>query len=343
MGYVKKIQIRGVGANKELNVKFSRHVTSIVGKNFIGKSWLIRALKLVCLNVPSGTSFINWDSKKAKVRLSVGEKRIVRTRSERINSYKLSGKKKPYTGFGNDVPKDIAEILNLSELNFQGQHEAPFWFNKTAGEVSKELNRIVNLEVIDKTLASIKSQKRKAKTAVELYEKSLAKALKEKRRLKYAKKLDAALKNVEKLQEAHEKDSRDCDTMAEKLDLIAKYRAIRENRLKLISGATSAISAGEEYQKTANLSKKLSKLIKSAESLQKTIDNRPPSIEPLERMRKKVEYIEMQKQKLGIMIDGIIDWREKRCQANQRKEKAELKLKKSVKGRCPLCGAKKKS
>lgn len=338
------LQIRGVGANEKLNVEFGPYVTSIWGKNFIGKSWFIRALRLVCLNQPSGTSFINWDSDKAKVRLSIDGKRVLRIRSKNINQYKLSGVEKPYSAFGqNTVPRDIAEIINLSDLNFQKQHEAPFWFQETRGEVSRKLNAIVNLEIIDNTLAGISSKLRKAKVVVELTEKSLDKAIQDQKKLSYIEELDEELKNIEKLGKRHEKFARDCDIIEEKLKLAVKYKLIREKRLKLISEADSVLYEGDRYQKMTDSMEKLSNLIESAKSCQKVLSKKIPSIKPLEDLKNEHEELVKQCERL----DSLVSWAKSRRREKCRIEKALQQYRKDLeqisKGRCPVCGKKQTS
>lgn len=345
---VEKLQIRGFGANEKLDVEFGPHVTSIVGKNFIGKSWLLRALKWVCLNKPAGDAYINWDSNEAKVRMSIDSKKVIHIRSKSDNSYRLSGRTKPYTGFGNEVPKDIAEIINLSELNFQGQHSTkenriPFWFSETAGEVSRQLNSIVNLEIIDKTLANIDSEKRKASTLIEVVEQSLTKAVQEKKELVYVKDLDEELKSVEKLQSEYEKIRRECATIDELVNQAESHKSVQENRLKLVSDTNLAVSAGDKCLKIVNSVEKLSKLIESAQNFQSVLDNRPPSIKPLEKLRDKSKALTSQCLTLQNLITIIQHRRERKCKAERELQKLKRELEEIAEGRCLLCGAKLKS
>jgi len=79
--------------------------------------------------------------------------KIKRLKSKNKNIYEIDGKQ--YSSFGQDVPEDIKKILNLSSLNLQGQHEAPFLLASSAGEVAKYLNKIVNLDSIDQAMKNI--------------------------------------------------------------------------------------------------------------------------------------------------------------------------------------------
>ena len=340
--YLEKLQIRGFGSNKKLDIEFSPNVTSIIGKSFEGKSWALRALRWVSLNKPAGTAYINWDSDEAKVRLSIDKKKVIRIRSKTINSYRLSDKEKPYVAFGNDVPRDIAKLVNVSDLNFQGQHSAPFWFCETAGEVSRQLNSIVNLEVIDKTLTEIDSQKRKTKIVIDITEKSLSEAVKEKKELEYVEQLDSDLKGVEKLQEQYREITEKRSTIDEKIELVSKYRLVREKRLESCSDGLKALSVGDSYRDIANSVEKLSDLIESAERFQSVIDNRPPSIKPLTKLKEKVEQITSQVDRLDSLIALVERRRQEKCQMEKTLKILTKELEEIAEGRCPLCGAKMK-
>lgn len=336
---LEKIQIRGFGANEKLDVEFSSNVTSIVGKSFEGKSWILRALRWVMWNKPAGDAFINWDSDEAKVRLSIDGKKVIRVRSNRDNSYRLSGRVKPYVAFGNDVPRDISEFVNVSDkVNFQSQHTLPYWFCETAGEVSRQLNSIVNLEVIDSTLAAIASEHRKAKVVIEVTEKALKEAIQEKKSLAYVEDLNIELFRVENLKDTYEANVVKRSRIDVKLKLVAKYVYMRENRLGLASDGSKAMSVGEGYTEIATSVEKLSKSIESAQGLQNALKNRPPSIRPLEKLKKRADQITIQCDRLDNLIESIESGRQKKCKTEKELQKDKKELKEIAEGRCPLCG-----
>jgi hypothetical protein len=58
-------------------------------------------------------------------------------------------------GFGQSVPPQVTEALNLGEINIQSQHDRPYLLFDSPGEVARTLNRVVNLDVIDTALANV--------------------------------------------------------------------------------------------------------------------------------------------------------------------------------------------
>ncbi len=340
---LEKIQIQNVGTNEKLNIELSPEVTTLIGKSFIGKSWILRALRLVALNKPAGTSFISWDTDKAKIRLAVDGKRIIRIRSKNTNTYRLSGKEKPYKAFGNSVPKDIAEVINLSNINFQAQHSTkenriPFWFCETAGEVSRQLNSIINLELIDSTLFNIASELRKTDLTIKITEKALTKAVQEKKDLLYIEDLNKDLENVENLQKQYERDVQKRSTINEKIRLVIRHRNVRKNAAQQATDGLKAMSVGKLYLKTADSVGRLSKLVKSSQIQQDILKTRPPSIIPLKKLRKKLEQIISQVNGLDDLIESIENRKCEKCLMETQLQGLQKELTEMTKGRCPLCG-----
>ena len=263
---IEKLQIRNAGPHKKLDIEFSPLVNSIVGRNAAGKSWILRAIRWVVRNKPAGDSIINWDTNKAAVRLTIDKNKITRTKGKGINTYKLN-KGVPYKAFGSEVPEDVKKIINLSDINFQGQHEAPFWFCKTAGEVSRQLNTIVNLKVIDKTLSNIDSTLRTSQTTIKIIKSRLEEITQQRDSLAYTKQMDKDLKRVEFTQNQYQEKAVECSLLRDNLKSVLLYRSKRNNAVQLMSDSKLVLSKGQIYQKIVIRVEKLSKAVKLGESL----------------------------------------------------------------------------
>jgi len=322
-------------------VEFGPYVTTITGKSFIGKSWILRALRWAALNKPAGDSYINWDAKRAGVRLVVDNRKIVRARGPSTNNYKLD--KQFYEAFGNDVPASITRALNLSDINFQGvntlgQHEPPFWFCETAGEVSRQLNSIVNLRVIDSTLSNIASEIRKTRITIEVTQEKLSTVIELRKKLAYVRDLDEDLKIVETsyviLQETTHKHCRIAD-------LIKTYTIelkIRKNVLELHSDGSKVLSRGKHYKDLVGFTEILRKLVENGRSLQKGIRARPPSLLPLEKLKEKMTLVKEHVELLQNLIGTVREREELKSQTKTKLLDLTKELKQTVGDRCPLCG-----
>lgn len=336
---IEKLQIRNFRTHERLDIDFSPLVNSIIGRNAIGKSTIVRAIRWVVINKPAGDSIINWDANKASVRLTIDGDKITRTRGRDINTYRLN-KNKPYKAFGkNKVPKDIEEVINLSDINFQGQHEAPFWFCETAGEVSRQLNAIVNLERIDKTLSNLSSALHKTRTIIEVIESRLDKAIIRQNSLIHIEQMNEDLERVENLQEQYQGKRVKCSLLGDILKLVLLYRRRRESASELVSDSKLAISKGLIYQKITVQVENLSKAVELGESLSEIVNKKPPSLNHLEALKREQEVITNQYDILEELTRGLKVYKEIKCQIEKDLVKCKKELKEIAGGRCPLCGA----
>lgn len=193
---IQQLVIRNFQRHRKLRIPLDPHVTTIVGPSDSGKSSIIRSLRWVILNEPRGKSFVKAGTDRASVSISVDKHRITRRRGFlQGNSYKLDGK--IFAAFGNGIPDEISGILRLDEINFQGQHDPPFWFSLSPPEVSRRLNQIVDLSLIDSTLANLSKEVRRAKVEKGIIEERLKEARGERKELRQVRGADSDLSHLE--------------------------------------------------------------------------------------------------------------------------------------------------
>lgn len=149
--------------HEHVKVRFDPRLTVLVAPNGGGKSTLIRALRWVAFNRPLGDSVMRWGACGAKVCLTTEECKVVREKCDGVNNYRL-GSGKPFDAVGTSVPDRVSKLLRLEEVNFQAQIATPLWLTQSAAEVAREMNRVVDLEVIDRAMSFAQS-KSKAITA----------------------------------------------------------------------------------------------------------------------------------------------------------------------------------
>ena len=145
---------------------------------------MLRALRWALSNKPNGSSFIRTGEKSVAVRIETDGHTITR-RKGKSNTYEIDGEE--LHSFGSDVPQKIQDVLKMREINFQGQHDAPFWLSDSAGQVSRNLNQIVDLGIIDNSLSTVSKKLRQAKTETEIIRNRIDQADEEKKNLKWTK------------------------------------------------------------------------------------------------------------------------------------------------------------
>jgi hypothetical protein len=171
---LERMTIQNFQRHTRLAVDFDPGVTTIVGASDSGKSAVLRALRWVVTNTPGGAAFVTHGARGAVVRLSVDGHTITRRRGKSANTYEIDGQE--LKAFGTGVPDSIADVFNVGPENFQGQHDAPYWFTDTAGQVSRNLNAVVDLEIIDTAMGAAAGRVRHEASRLEAAEEQQAAA-----------------------------------------------------------------------------------------------------------------------------------------------------------------------
>lgn len=177
---LEQIKIQNFQSHKNTELNLNSGINAITGSSDVGKSSITRAIYWVLTNRPTGTAFQSYWAEKegTAVELVFDGTSVKRIRSKSKNSYKLGKTARGDESFDvvkTDVPEEISNFLNLSDVNIQNQHDKYFLLQDSAGEVAKKLNSVANLEIIDFALKEVNSDisqnsGRINNTEVEIYE-----------------------------------------------------------------------------------------------------------------------------------------------------------------------------
>ena len=145
MKYLKRIELINFQSHKYTDLYFDDKVNVIIGPSDSGKTAIIRAIKWVLFNEPSGIDFIRKGTTESNVVLYFDDNLIIkRGRSKSKNYYEITypnGLEERFEGFGTKVPEEIIELTgiqkveldgnNLISLNISDQLESPFLLTST--------------------------------------------------------------------------------------------------------------------------------------------------------------------------------------------------------------------
>lgn len=313
-------------------------VVTIIGKSNVGKSSILRALRWLCLNRPGGEAFIREGSGHCKIRVNLEDRSVTRSRSGTRNAYSLDGT--PLLSFGSEVPADVASLLNVSELNFQNQHDGAFWFSKTPGEVSRELNRIVDLESIDTTLAHLNKQLRLASTHTELLAERVKAAQQSRKDTLIVKRMNKDLLEVERLEERQNAALR---RLAEASDLVEKgsrYGVERDRAAKRTDGALQALSKGEAWLESVRERDQVKQLFEKGRALEVWAGFKPPSLGEVEKAAGVLRGKQEKLNELATLMWDVMAKTEAADITSKRDRLSQEEFRKAMGDTCKLCGQK---
>lgn len=152
---IRELRLHNFQKHKSLKLSFGPGLNLVVGPSDQGKSAVFRALKWVALH-GSATGLMTHGETSMKVGILGDEAPVIRFRDSKKNGYQINDQK--LVAVGQNQPDEVRQILGLTEINFQAQHDPPFLLGMTPGQIAKEINKIVDLEAIDKILSQVKSK-----------------------------------------------------------------------------------------------------------------------------------------------------------------------------------------
>jgi hypothetical protein len=259
---IDRLQIDDFQRHRRLRVELDR-VTTFVGGNDVGKSAVVRALRWLATNRPAGDAFVREGAKTARVRVRVDKQTVERKRGAQ-NSYSLG--KQQFKAFGSDVPESVARLLNIGEVNFQGQHDPSFWFSKTPGEVARELNAIVDLGVIDDVMGRLAARLRKVRAVASVTEERLTAARVDCESLDFVDRLAADFRRLEQLAARYYAQRDRTARLRACVEEGNNLRGRRERLLGAVLGASTAAKRGDSVVDAANRAETLRNLITAAKN-----------------------------------------------------------------------------
>jgi len=228
---ITKISLKNFQAHKQLLLTFSPGVNTIVGPTNIGKSSVFRAVRWLVEHRPiSGLPTFGTDDTQVRISTELGM--VVRFKNEEGYGYKIDDQP-VFLACGTNQPSEVQQVLGLAEINLQGQHDPPFLLTLTPGQMAKELNRIVDLSVIDKTMSATTAAVTAAKSQVSAMEEIVKAGEAEVAKLAW---LPAAEQEFEKIQ-----------ILDQKLQAAKLKQVLLESLTYEVSQNTTATLALESY------------------------------------------------------------------------------------------------
>uniref|UniRef100_A0A6M3IWJ4 Putative ATPase domain containing protein n=1 Tax=viral metagenome TaxID=1070528 RepID=A0A6M3IWJ4_9ZZZZ len=332
---IDSLHIKNFQAHSDLKLEFDPHVTTIVGRSDVGKSAIIRALRWVVTNQPSGLAYIKHGTKEAQAILTVDGKRIVRERSKTKNSYDCESTQ--YNAIGTDIPDKVSNLLKIGDVNFQQQHDAPFWFSETAGEVSRQLNRLVDLEIIDASMGNAARTLAECRAAANESETRLIEAKSDRKRLRFVPRLCADYDAIRTLEIEMGQTTQKCVRLnGLVVDAESSNQRVK-NSTRAILGASRALVGGDELVNLAEKVSRLRILTERVADLSKTATIHVPNISGLESLSAEVFTVRKQHEKLTIAVKDFERKRKEIWDIKSQLEASRSEFQTEIGDVCPLC------
>jgi len=339
------LKVKNYQIHEDLDVNFTPNLNVFVGASDRGKSAALRALLWVFTNRPLGDDFRTWDSKETRVEVGVDGRKIIRFKSDTENYYQIDDKK--FDAPGTEVPKEVLDLINISDVNIQRQGDSYFLISASSGEVGKYINQIIGLEVMDGSIKYASQKVKSIKSDLKVSKFDFKNTKSELAKYKWIDKADKDLQDLEKMQIQLNEITIKCDALTNLIDDHEKYSLEMDKFKKLpeakkdINGLMALYST---YQSKMQLVNKLTSLI---EEYNYAVEDKEDcdaflkhsgTVEKLFKLYS--QYTEKETKRK--MLKGLIDEHQS---LNLRKKQIEIDIKTTEKefhklmpNICPLCG-----
>jgi exonuclease SbcC len=274
---IETLTIANFLSHKETEIEFSEGVNIIIGPTDSGKSAIIKALKWLIQNRPLGDGMrSSWGGDtEVTVRVTIIDPEqlvddsvtITRVRDNTSNGYRI-GKSK-FNAIKGDIPLEVSQALNLTDLNIQTQFDPHFLLGKSSGEVAQYFNKIAHLDRIDTALQNIQKWSKEVQKKVDYNTDALNGAKerlnaygcldavegilisleeKENRRERIYKDRESLLKTIKSIQKVNE-DLQEVDFLSELDDKVTSILATIKKQKELKKNLTAlflVVAAGKK-------------------------------------------------------------------------------------------------
>ncbi len=334
---IESITLRYFQIHEYFHTKLDR-TNTFVGPSDAGKSTVLRALLWLSTNRPSGSAFVGRFGKAAHTTVSgqVDGRVVGRRRGRSVNLYRLDDQR--FSAFGTGVPAAIADLLNVGEENFQGQHDAPFLLSLSPPEVARQLNSIINLGLIDRTLTNASKAVHRAKVTISITEERLLNARTRKKELAWAVACHRDVTDAQGVADRLAAARQDADSLRQAAsDLSRRVSVARRLSVALEAGSTAlqAISAYSVKREQADSLRILGKAVRIAEAKAQA---KPPGVGKLNQAWEAYEQARLRQRELNKLVLGMAQHQHEIDFADTQLYGLNEQLKKITGGLCPSCG-----
>lgn len=166
---ISKITIKNFRSHEDTVIELHPGVNAIIGRGQAGKTNVKRAVEWVANNRPLGTKFVSWwaDGEPTEVAVEVinpdGAYLVTMAKAGTGSAtYSIMGpgwrKPEVFEAVGTKVPDPVRRVLNIDTVNMQAQLDQPYLVAGNKGDISRAVNRVIQIEVADKWLSELNAR-----------------------------------------------------------------------------------------------------------------------------------------------------------------------------------------
>jgi len=343
-----KIQILNFQSHKNTVLDLCPGVNAIIGNSGTGKSSVLRAINWLINNTPTGDDFVSWGG-DCVVSISDDDWEVSRIKGKGKNQYAVrrNGAVQVYEGFGRDVPEPIKNLLNMQDFNLRFQYQKPFLIGESSGEVTRYLNRVARLDIIDKAMSNIDSRLRREKNQLDVETSVVEKTDIQLLKFKDVDQIECQVQEVESLDKDIKGQVYRYNGIYDSVKEIKSVQALRVEcgkTVKMEKGVAVALVLFEEMRKVQKRFDSLEPLEQSASIIIPEIKRQKAVLKLSLKVGKIVlainDFDELKSKRVGLktLIEQLSDTSVNLKGALDYEQKCKTVFSQLMPDVCPLCG-----
>lgn len=285
---IKSLRVTNFQSHKDTVLNLHDGVNVVVGPSDGGKSAVLRALKWVTTNRPSGDEFRSRWGGDTVVEVETDGMSVVRAKTGKKNVYQISrpaadGRQIEdlvFKAIGQDVPDEVSAALNFGAINTQSQMDSPFLLSDdwSPGRVADYLNDVVGLNTIGSAQTAVNAELRGLRQQLASTEQQVAADKRAADDLAYVDAMAADISRLETWQ--------------------AKATQVRQQEQRLfaavedVKGTERLLAALPNRQAAERLVTDVSDKVRQADSLQKEADSLQVQLDNINTIQAKLDAID---------------------------------------------------
>jgi len=226
-----QLRIQNIQSHKDTTLELSPGVNAILGVTDSGKSGILRGVRWWLFNTGTGLHS-HWGGEHRVTGEFDDGTRVARLQFKGKNGYRLrlSDEELEFKKVRSDVPAEIQKALSIGTINWQNQHDPTFLFSESPPAVARRLNRLANLEVIDKAYRFFNSAKTRASRELAVEESRLKELQAEEAGYTYLGEAEALLDTAERAARKLGKANRKLASLDKCVSVLREWTRVRAKK-----------------------------------------------------------------------------------------------------------------
>lgn len=338
--FLEFIEVKNFQSHENTRVDLHPGMNVFIGESNVGKTAIMRAEELVRTNRPNNPAKVSrWARKRNKagkieltgrMEITIGKsdkQTITRFRDSKENGYCVNGQVlKGEVMRAKLPPSEVTQALNLTDVNIAKQHDPHFFLSWSAPDISKYLNDLCGMDILDRCQSLAVARKNEAKGQLDLANAEVAEQTKILESLQWVDSAQAVLKqaNAELLEASKNRDKAKAislivdsakqtkatvakfawvENASELLNLAKLYARNTDNAWRRFSTISRDIRAASEAQRVLDQTKNVEKCRVLLEKAKSEIALRNSALEKSRYLAQIIHVITKAKQVLSSHLD----------------------------------------